>query len=463
MTATALVTLLALSSAAAVDDEPGPSGLRLSASVDGGVVGGDVVAGGSVGVGVETAPFALHLKAPLLFRLVDNAPRVDSGAPSYCHVRRCEELLDGQSLDATAVARVVDDLRLFSAEDVVFVRAGALTASLGDGAVVDRVTTAASWDRRTSGLYAALHLPWHQLDAAVFVADVVSPVELVGVHVGADAGLGFYGFVDAAADVFAPHDVVDRFGEVKADARVRTLSSSSMTIGWRAFDGAFDLAPRAEVGVVTGLDDDGFVDDGGDGDDDGYGAGAGVGLGVDTGLDVGVVDARLKITGSAGTARYRRALFSTLYLVERRSALVGASVVDDGVAGGVARVAAPGGPGLDVRLEASVFDVAAPIARLHLEEAPGGNAAELGIVVDARDVAVSASVVRRGFSGADVIGFDVERVPVVGALAASWRFFGPFSVSVRWLRLPRFAGTGGLRVDDDVLVSLSANTVLTSR
>lgn len=442
--------LLLLALAAAVDDEPGPQGLALGASVDGGVVGGDVVGGFSVSVGVETQPFALHLKAPLLFRLVDNDPAVDAALPSYCSWLRCEELLDGQQLDPTAIARLVDELRVFSPNDAFYLRAGQLTATLGDGAVVDRLTTAATWDRRTSGAFAALHLPWNRFDAVLFVADVVSPGELVGAHVGAGGFFGFFGFVDSAVDAFAPVDVVDRFGEVKAGGDTRPLTSTSVTAGWQALDGNVSFAPRVELGVVTGLSEDG-------GDEAGIGAGAGVG--VDAGLDVGVVDARLKITGSYGSPGFRRSVFSTLHLVERRSALVGASVDD----GGLVRVPAPGGPGLDVRLEASVFDVAAPLLRLHLEDAPGGNTAEAGVVVDADPVQLSASLLRRGFTGADVVGVDVEAVPLVGALAVSWRFYGPFSLGVRWLRLPRFAGDGGLRVDDDVLVSLSMNTVLTSR
>ena len=453
--------LLALALVGAVDDEPGPGGLALGASVDGGVVGGDVVVGGSVSVGVDTAPFSLHLKAPVLFRAVDNAPAVDRSLPGYCSWLRCEELLNGQQLDPTAIARVVDDLRVFSATDVAYLRAGQLTATLGDGAVVDRVTTAASWDRRTSGAYAAVHLPWKRLDVGLVVFDVVSPLELFGAHLGVAPvdDVGVFVFVDSAADVFAPVDVVDRFGEVAGSSEgrgaTRPLTSSSLTAGWQLLDGTFSFAPRVEVGVVSGLDDDGDVDD--------YGAGAGVGVGVDGGVNVGVIDARLKVTGSYGMPGFRRSVFSTLHLVERRAALAGASI--DGAP--LLRVPAPGGPGLDVRLEASVFDVAAPILRLHLEDAPGGNTAEAGVVVDVDPLQVSASLLRRGFTGADIIGLDgadvVGRVPLVGALAVSWRFFGPFSLTVRWLRLPRFAGTGGLRIDDDVLVSLSANTVLTSR
>lgn len=437
--------------AAAVDDEPGPAGLKLGVSVDGGVLGGDVVVGGSVGVGVESDPFALHLKAPAFLRVVDVDPGVDRSLPSFCSWFRCEDVVDGTRLDPTAVARVLDELRLFRPNDVFSLRAGQLTASLGSGAVVERFTTASSWDRRTSGAFSAVHLPWKHLDVEALVGDVVSPDQLLALHVSLSPldDLGWYVAAESAADLFAPVDRVDRRGSVIKGADTRPLTSTTLQTGWRLLDSAVDLAPRVEAGVVTGLSEDG-----GEAGE----AGVGVGAGVDVGLDVGVVDARLKVTGSLGTPAFRRGLFQTLHLVERRTALVGASI--DG--GGLARVAAPGGAGLDVRLDASVWDTIAPLLRLHLENAAGGNAAEVGAIVDVSQLQFSLSVLRRGFVDVgSLVGNDVEVAPIVGAMAASWRFWGPLSLSVRWLRLPRFGGAGGLRIDDDVLFSVSANTVLT--
>lgn len=465
----------------AVDGEPGPQGLALSAGVSGGVVGGDVVAGVSVGVGVDTAPFSLHLQAPLLLRVVDVAPTIDPALPSTCVWLRCEELLAGERLDPTAIARLLVELRVFRPGDAVFFEAGRLAATLGSGAVVDRFTTAASWDRRTSGAYLALRLPWHHLEVDALVADVVSPGELIALRAALapfDRGDGDENDDDlelafeTAVDAFAPVDVVDRFGELRPGDETRPLTSTSLSASLDVFEGAFALAPRLELGAVTGLSRNG---------DRTPWVGVGAGAGVDVGVDVGVVDARLRLTGSYGSAGWRRGLFSTLHLVERRAALVGATDdntqefvrgagISGGGSGGLARVPAPGGPGLDARLEASAFDVVAPLLRLHLEEAPGGNAAEAGVVVDVDPVQVSLSLLRRGFvdvtGDAGVIGLDVDRVPLIGALEASWRFWGPLSLSVRWLRLPRFAGPSsgtGLRVDDDVLVTLSANTVLVPR
>ncbi|MDP2342237.1 MAG: hypothetical protein Q8O67_14870 [Deltaproteobacteria bacterium] len=455
----ALLLVLAPFSIGSVDNEPGPSGLALSAAVVGGVVGGDGVIGLTLGAGIESAPFALHLKAPVLLRLIDSAPVVDAALPSFCGLVRCEELLAGEELDPTAIARLLDELRVFEPGDVFHLRAGGLVATLGSGAVVDRFTTAASWDRRTSGAFAALRLPWHRLRADVVVADVVSPGELLAARIEAEPldELALRIALDSGVDLFAPIDLVDRNGALPAGSVTRPLTSTSLSAGYALLEGTIDLLPRLELMATTGLSSDGgrawSFDKGG--------LGAGAGAGVDVGVDLDVVDARFRLTGTLGTAGQRRGLFSTLYLVERRAALVGASV--DG--GGIARVPAPPGAGLDARLEASVFDVVVPLVRLHLEPAPGANAAEAGVVVDVEPVSVSLSLLRRGFSGVDVVGLDLERQPLVGALQASWRFWGPLSLSLRWLRLPRFQSSRqssqpGLRVDDDVLVSLSANTIL---
>lgn len=440
----------------AVDDEPGPSGLKLGASLDGGVIGNDVVLGASVSLGVESEPFALHLKAPVFLRVVDVEPTVDRGLPSFCSWLRCEDFVHsgttGENVDATAIARVLDELRVFHPGDTFYLRGGQLTASLGSGAVVDRFTTAASWDRRTSGAYAALHLPWKHLGVEAVTGDVVSPGEFVGVRAEASPvdDSGFFVGVDSGLDVGAAVSVVDRHGEVRDGDKTRLLSSTSLSAGWLFAGSTFSFAPRLEGGLLSGLSRDG-------GDEGEIGVSAGAGF--DAGVDVGVVDARLKLTGAWGTQGYRRGLFSTLYLVERRAALVGASV--DG--GSIVRVAAPGGAAVDGRLDASIFDVVAPVLRLHLEDAPGANAAEVGFIVDVKDeVSVSASVVRRGFTDvAGVVGPDLAAAPVVGAFELSLRLYGPLTLSVRWLRLPRFDGR--LRVDDDIVVSLAGATVLTPR
>ena len=443
-----LVTLLG----SAVDNEASPSGLALSAALLGGVVGSDVVAGASIGIGVETAPFALHVRVPVLGRVVDNLPFVDAAQPSYCRVLRCEEWLGGEDLDPTALARLLDEVRVFQPGDTFHLRAGALTASLGSGAVLEHFTTAASWDRRTSGVFAALRLPWHSLHLDAVVGDVVSPGELIAVRVEAQPfdNVGLALAVDSGVDLAAPLDAVDRKGLLSVGAATRPVTSTALSARAQLLEGDFDASPRAEAQLTTGLSCDGSRD---------TCVGGGVAVGADFGVDFGVVDARVQVTTGLNSAGHRRGLFSTLYLVERRAALGGAEVKG----GSLLRVAVPAGPGFDARAEASIFDVTALLLRLHLEPASTANSLEAGVVVDVDPVSVSLSLLRRGFTGADVYGSDLDAQPVVGAFQASWRFWGPWSASVRWLRLPRFGGSGGLSIDDDVLLSLSVNTTLVPR
>ncbi len=433
------------------------NGVVAAAGVSAGVIDGDVAGLVDVGVGIETVPFALHVRAPLTLRLIDNAPSTSTSLPSTCRVVRCEEFLSGQRLDPTALARLVDEVRLFHEGDVVFARAGQLTSTFGAGATVDRLTTLSSWDRRTSGAYAALRLPWRDIVVEAMTADVISPLELLaargqgevvafgdvaGVVVGAEFGV----------DAFAPDDLTDAGGATRPGAATRVIGAGVVDVSLPVSLGIFTLAPRLEGGVAVGLDDDGVgVGDGGVG-------GVG-GVGGQVGLQVAFMELRAQGMVSASTPRHRRGLFSSLYLVERRRAVVGSAV--DG--GGIAHVGAPGGVGADARLDVSVLDGVSGLARLHLEPAAGGNAAELGLGVDIDPVLVSLSVVRRGFvDAAGVVGTDVNAVPLIMAAEASYRFWGPFSLWGRWYRLPRLQ-EGAVSIDDDVFVGVSFAGALVSR
>jgi len=213
--------------------------------------------------------------------------------------------------------------------------------------------------------------------------------------------------------------------------------------------GAFAFAPRLELGITSGL-----AKDGGD-----PGVGVGGAGGFDVGFDGGFVALQARGMLSVAGGGYRRGVFSMLHLVERRRGLLG-SVVEGG---GLLHVPAPGGVGSDLRLQASILDAVAPLFRLHLEPAPGANAIELGMATAIADVTVSASVIRRGFVDVGgVLDGNLGARPLLLVLEGGWRFWGPLSVSVRWFRLPRFAG-GTIAFDNDVLVSLSADGVLVAR
>jgi hypothetical protein len=302
--------------------------------------------------------------------------------------------------------------------------------------------------------------PWHALAVDVVVADVLSPGSLVAGRVEAavvDDRASFFAplrlALETGVDATAPVRGVDRAGAVVDGDATRPLTSTALVGRWLVGDERLFAAPRLEAGVVTGLSADG-------GDDGSVGAGAGVG--GDVGVAFGGVDLRLRGTASFGTAAWRRAPFSTLYLVERRRALLGATTAAGaGAAGGLLRVPAPAGPGVDVRVEASLFDVVAPLLRVHAGPAPGENVVEAGVIVDADPLRVAVTALRRGMGAVpDVVAPDLVAFPVVGTLEASWRVWGPFSVGVRWLRLPRFRGDGPLRIDDDVWGLVAADGVL---
>ena len=456
---------LALLLLATVDGEPGPAGVHLGLAVGGGVVGDDAAAGVDVVMGVDTAPFSLFLRAPLVLRLVDEAPFVEPSAPSTCRWLRCEEFLQGQTLDPTALARIVEELRFFQPGDPVRVRVGRLLVTMGDGAVVDRFTTAASWDRRTSGAALALRSPWHHAGLDFVVADVLSPGELVAGRIDAapfssgradDDGLlaPLRVSLDAGVDVAAPVDAVDRFGEIRASATTRPLSSTALAARWQVDGPVWSWAPRVELGATTGLSADG-------GDE--TTPGVGVGAGADVALHTTPLDVRARVGAAWGTPGFRHAPFSTLYLVERRHALLGARADADADAEGrgLLRVPAPGGAFFDVRFEASVLDAVAPLLRLHTGPSPGENLVEVGIVVDEGPVRVGLSAQRRGMTRVqDVVAVDVDALPLTGALEASWQVWGPVSVGARWWRLPRFKGDGALAIDDDVQVFVAVDGLL---
>jgi hypothetical protein len=430
-----------------------PQGLHLGAGVGAGVVGGDVSAMVDVVAGIETAPFALHLRTPLTLRLIDLPPSVSPSSPSWCRQVRCEELLNGQALDPTAIARVVDELRLFRPGDTVHARVGRLAATLGAGASVDRFTTMASWDRRTSGAFASARIPDVGVD--VVVADVVSPLELIAGRIEVvPLGLPVVMGIEGAIDAFAPDDVVDDDGVTRPGAATRSLGMAGVDARVPVFLGPFTIAPRLELAGSTGL-----RADGGDVGDGVLPLGGGIAGGVDAAFKMAFLEIRALGVVGAASPGYRRGLFSTFHLVERRQALAG-SVVDGG---GVVHVPAPGGVGLDLRLDASVLDAVAPLLRLHLEPAPGANALEVGVVVDIDPVQLSLSATRRAFVDiAGVVDSDLGRRPLLLVAEAGWRVWGPLSLWARWYRLPRFRD-GTLAIDDDVLVGMSVNGALTPR
>ncbi len=425
----------------------GTAGLSLGGGVGVGVVGADVVSVLELQAGIETAPFSLHLRAPLTLRLLDQAPAVSPASPSWCQAVRCEELLRGQDVDPVVFARIVDEIRIFRPGDALHARVGRLAATLGAGAVVDRVTTTASWDRRTSGAYAGLRLD--QFRADLVVADVTSPLELVaGRFEFAAVGVPVVVGGEAAADLWAPVGRADDGSDDNDDAddATRLLATTSLDVRLPVVLGAVSVAPRLELAGTTGLlPRDTASAEGGPL------VGAGIAGGVDATFRASFFEARTLGVISLGSPGHRRGLFSTLHLVERRQALAGSAVTG----GGLVDVPAPGGAGVDLRLDVNLAQVVTTLTRLHIEPAPGANAAEVGVVVELEPISVSVSAIRRAFvDPAGILDVDFSERPLVVAAEAAWRIWGPLSVWARWYRLPRTRGAA-LVFDDDVLAGVA--------
>jgi hypothetical protein len=426
------VMMLAL----AADVGPGAvAGIRVSARAGGGVVDGDGVAVAELGVGVQTEALTLQLRAPLTVRVLDAPPT----APDGCRWWRCEEWGLGGDFDLAALARVVDEFRLGQASDAVQLRAGRLVATLGAGATVDRVTTAASWDRRTSGIWGSLRTPLAGLGATAFVANAVAPWELSALRLTFAPVPLVELAVEAAADARAPLDGVLADGAVTAVARTRLLASGVVEARVPVAVGDLVVAPRVELGATTGLAD---------------AAGFGGAVGLDVEATHGGLALQARSTIGFNGAGHRRGVFSTFYLVERRRVLVGGST-------GIVDVEAPAGMVVDARVQASVLRTFSPLLRVHVEPATGANVVEAGATIATDALTLSATVLRRGWTQpAEIVDGDVVAHPLVLALEAGWRVWGPWSLTGRWFRLPRFREGGVDVTDDDVVVGVSYNVVL---
>lgn len=426
------VMLLAL----AADVGPGDvAGIRVSARAGGGVVDSDGVGVVELGAGLHTEAFALQLRAPLTARLIDNNP----GAPPACRWWRCEEWLLGGQLDAAAVVRIVDELRIGHASDTALLRAGRLVVTLGAGATVDRVTTAASWDRRTSGVWGSLRTPWAGLGATAFTANATAPGELSALRLTFAPVPLLALAVEGAADAAAPLDGVLADGAVVAGAPTRLLASGAIEARAPVAIGDFVLAPRLELGATTGLAER---------------AGFGGAIGLDADVSHGGLAVQTRTTVGFNGAGHRRGVFSTFYLVERRRALLGSS-------GGLVEVDAPAGLVIDARVQASVVQAVAPLLRVHLEPATGANVVEAGATIATDALVLSATVLRRGWTNpAEIVDASLVERPLVLALEAGLRVWGAWSLTGRWFRLPRFREGGVDVTDNDVVVGVAYNLVL---
>jgi hypothetical protein len=435
-------------------DARAPEGLWLSATVEGALLDGDLWAGVSPGVGVELDVFALHLRLPVYGSVLDLEPARDNRPPA-CAFVRCAEWVDETGKPRIeAVSRVVDHLRVGRPGDWLYASGGPLFATLGTGRVLARYLNSPDFLRRQSGVYARAQAQELGVAAELVVGNLVAPqelsvarVELRPLRALVDPGAWLGGFLSrgrVSLDVgFDGQIGVPRVAGQPGSAA--PLAASAAEIAWPLLEegGVFNVTPWTATGLSWGLSLGG-------GERADLGVGQSAGAVVD--LRVPFVGARLDAEARLDGPGHRAGVFSSLYEIERRHALAGASGV------GLAAVPAPGGVGWALGGELVVLDWVRAGGRFTDDSALGGDTVEAWVQAAFFGFAAGTRYIRRGVVDVnDALGFD-ERTVI--ATEASLRFFGPLSVFGRWYRTPRAQRDGSLAVFDDVLIGVSGDLVL---
>lgn len=444
-------------------EAPRAHGVWLSSTAGAGYVGGDVVVGASVGAGVETEPFGLHIDVPLTLRIVDLAPAVSPSTPTACKYVRCEEWTDAGDVSVDALSRVVEELRVLRPGDPVHVRGGRLFATLGRGQHIARYTNAAEWDRRGSGVFVEGNVPVLRTRIDALAGRLLAPQDLVGVRIatspldaaaGADDLTRFLSRlrlgIEGAADFRAPvGNAVDVNGAILPGSDSRPVMGAAVDVGWPLLDdsdgaaGALQVEPWVSGSTMTGL-----VDTQGR-----PGVGAGTSAGLDVTIDAIFVAARLSARGTLDTARHRSALFGTLYDVDRKRAFDARGTF---ASVGVADWPARGGAGGGGALEVVVMRAVRAGARVHVDPVPEGSELEAFTEVGIGPVLVGVRGLQRALRGpGDLVDFG-DRTFVVAE--GAWNIWAPISLFARWRRAPRFID--GPRMQDDVFAGASLDVVL---
>ncbi|MFZ9887439.1 MAG: hypothetical protein ACO3JL_08040 [Myxococcota bacterium] len=430
-------------------------GLALSASMEVGVLARDVFAGGSLGLGVEQHAFALRLRAPLYLAVYDLPPAREEATP-LCRYVRCTDWLetDGGQLRPEALSRLVEHLRIGRPGELVYARGGPLFATLGTGQLVDRLWNSPEYDRRQSGLYGQLSVPLAALSAELVVANLFDPARLVAARLQgrplAPASLtipllgSFLSRLTLAAE-----GALDTSATAKVAGTARPVAAFATEVLWPLLDegGIVSLTPFVGGSVVYGLSSDGL---GGGAEQAAFGAT----LGARSELRLPFIALRGQGSLFVDDEGHRTGLFGTLYMLERREALHGASLSH----GNIATVPAPGGLGFALRGEALVATWLRLGARYQRDTAVAGDLAEAFGELAVADVLVSTRVLQRG-SLRQWPGNTLSHDTLVVAEAV-WRCFGAVSVFARWYRTPRDVELGALRFDDDVMVGLRGDLLL---
>jgi hypothetical protein len=439
----------------------------VGAELGAGGVGGDVALMTTLGVGVETEPFALHFEAPLTLRLVDLPPPSDPSLPPICAVVRCEEWLAHGQLSPTSLSRVLDDARFGRPGQLVHARAGAMRITMGQGQLVAGATNAADWDRRKSGAFVNVAVPFARLEAQAVVASLVSPQELFAARVassplapfvggdGAGARLLSRGRVglEIAGDAVAPVGrAIDGTGDVLPSARTRPIVGAATDLAWPLLDDelALQITPFVGASALTGLSD-------------GVGApasGAGVQGGASLELDAIVASARLGGRVLVDGPAHRSGVFSLLYDVERRrAARAGGKFHSTGIADLPVR----GGVGGSFEADVDVLDLVRLGGRLHLDPTADARLLEGYVDVGIGGFVTGVRAQQRAFVDSRDVAFGDHTFVV---LEASWTFLPPLTAFARWRHAPRFTsgGQGTVVGDpsaaDDAIIGVAVTVAL---
>jgi hypothetical protein len=171
-------------------------------------------------------------------------------------------------------------------------------------------------------------------------------------------------------------------------------------------------------------------------------------------LDVAYVALRLEGRAVADGPGHRSSVFSTVYDLDRRRVLDLGGVLQDT---GVAELPAPGGLGGRLAFELRVLDLVRVGSMAHFDPVVQASRFEVFADASAGPVRVTGRVLERAVTTPAAIGTFPQRS--LGVLEASWVFWAPFALQARWLHAPRLAAPAP-RVDDDVLVGVACNFVL---
>ncbi len=415
-------------------------GLTASAQLGVGVDDGDGVLAAAGSVGLAFEPVAVRLRLGGFFRALDVAP---SAPPGACRFVQCSVWLGptGQ-LSSTALSRILDDARLFWPGDVLYARAGLLVLTLGQGQLVQRLTTAASADISISGVYVELNLPIKRAQLQVLTTSVFAPLDVVAVRAalqpldneaqGAGARLLSRAqlAVEAAADATALQPVI----------------AAALTLAWPLLDepGALQLSPWLGASALRGLPASTPWPAGG--------AQAGVKAALHAAGVVVHADANLGLNQRG----HRAAPFSSLYLLDREVALRAAPAPNAFSRHGINSDDAPAGVSGTIAIDATLWQACTVRARWRFDPAAQRDELEVGGDLQLSTVDVSARIMQRAFTAPrDMLDLGARTFVVA---QASWRFFGPLSAYLRAQHGVRVVPQP--HVATDVIVGVAASVVL---